>query len=310
MTYKIELGLTSRDLAIVSPETRNTPGIVYDMVLKWNFYGNFSLWVGQTKLPDNRERVVSSSSLQFVDRSLVNAYFNIDRDMGFQLHHHFIIGNKFLIRDIWSVSQGEGRNVAVDNLGGYDWTARIELLPFGAFTKKGDYIEGDVYREQTPKLSVGATYDWHDRAVKTQGNLGKYMYNDAGYFETNIATIFVDMIFKYKGFSILSEYADKRAEKPLALNTDGSPTGQYVLAGRGIVGQMGYLFKNNIEIAARYTEVHFDSRINRKPEYEYTLGLSKYIVNHKLKVQSDVSYREIPGKDPGVRYRLQMELHL
>ncbi|GIV41956.1 MAG: hypothetical protein KatS3mg034_1266 [Vicingaceae bacterium] len=31
LTYKIELGLTSRDLAIVSPETRNTPGIVYDM---------------------------------------------------------------------------------------------------------------------------------------------------------------------------------------------------------------------------------------------------------------------------------------
>ena len=55
----------------------------------WNFHENFELWVGQTKLPGNRERVISSANLQQVDRSLLNSRFNIDRDFGFQLRHHF-----------------------------------------------------------------------------------------------------------------------------------------------------------------------------------------------------------------------------
>ena len=37
----------------------------------WNFYENFELWAGQTKLPGNIERVISSGNLQQVDRSLI-----------------------------------------------------------------------------------------------------------------------------------------------------------------------------------------------------------------------------------------------
>ena len=55
-----------------------------DAVLKNHINENWSLWFGQTKLPGNRERVYSSQELQFVDRSLVNARFNLDRDVGVQ----------------------------------------------------------------------------------------------------------------------------------------------------------------------------------------------------------------------------------
>ena len=65
-----------------------------------------------------------------------------------------------------SCSQGEGRNLVQDNLGGYQWTSRIELLPFGKFQSKGDYSCGDLKREDKPKLSIAATYDFNDRAVK------------------------------------------------------------------------------------------------------------------------------------------------
>lgn len=53
--------------------------------------------------------------------------------------------------------QGEGRNVTSENLGGYQYTSRIELLVLGLFTKKGDNVGGDLVREENIKLSIAAT---------------------------------------------------------------------------------------------------------------------------------------------------------
>jgi len=60
---------------------------------------------------------------------LVNSRFNIDRDLGIQLRHHDYLSDKFLIRERIAISQGEGRNITTGNLGGYQYTARLELLP-------------------------------------------------------------------------------------------------------------------------------------------------------------------------------------
>ena len=170
LTYKLELGLSNRDIGGASEYTNNAPRYILDAVVKWNFYKNFSLWAGQTKLPGNRERVISSGNLQFVDRSKLNSNFNIDRDMGLQIRHHFNLSDKFLVRDMFSISQGEGRNVTTGNLGGHQYTARVEILPFGKFTGKGDYSGSDLKREQTPKFSLGATYNFNDKAVKDKGS--------------------------------------------------------------------------------------------------------------------------------------------
>ena len=81
-------------------------GFVLDAVIKWNFAGNWTVWFGQTKLPGNIERVFSSQKLQLVDRSLLNSNFTLDRDAGAQLRHHFKIGNQFVVREIFAISQG------------------------------------------------------------------------------------------------------------------------------------------------------------------------------------------------------------
>jgi hypothetical protein len=41
----------------------------------------------------------------------------------------------------------------------------------------------------------------------------------------------------------------------------------------------------------------------------YTLGFSRYVVGHKLKVQSDISYTIEEGSDDNLMYRLQIDLH-
>ena len=313
LKYKVELGLSNRDLSGASQYTSNAPRYILDAVLQWNFYQNFELWFGQTKLPGNRERVISSGNLQQVDRSLLNSRFTIDRDFGFQLRHHFNLTETFIVKEIFSLAQGEGRNITTGNLGGHQYTGRIELLPFGNFASKGDYKGSDLKREKKPKLAIGLSYDYNNNAVKTRSNQGSYMTIDGAddaYFETNINTVFLDAMFKYNGVSLMAEYSDRTASDAFAKNSDGSLTGDEVQVGKGLNLQMGYLFNNDIELSGRYTHIELDKNITGKnPESQYTLGLSKYIVGHKLKVQTDISHLEIEGSNNKLMYRLQVDFH-
>lgn len=309
LQYKIELGLSNKDIGGASIYTNNAPRYILDAVIKWNFHENFVLWIGQTKLPGNRERVISSANMQLVDRSLLNKRFNIDRDMGIQLRHHFNLSDKFLVKEAFSIAQGEGRNVTTGNLGGFQYTARIELLPFGNFASKGDYFGADLKREQQVKWAIGTSYDLNNNAVKNRSNQGSYMTNDTGFYQTNISTLFVDTMFKYKGFSFMGEYALRDAADPIAKNSDNSLTGEKVQTGNSLNLMSGYLFKNNWEISSRYTNVTYDEFLLKGAENQYTIGVSKYIVGHKLKVQSDVSYLDLVGKTNQVMYRLQIDIH-
>lgn len=314
LKYKIELGVSNSDLGKVDATTGMAPRMILDAVLKWNFYGNFELWGGQTKLPGNRERVISSANMQLVDRSLLNNAFNIDRDMGMQLHHSFTIGNSFEVREAFAVSQGEGRNLIQQNIGGLQYTSRIELLPFGDFSGKGDYIGGAIDREVKPKLALGFTYDFNDRTAKTRSNQGSYMIdqsgdNPDGYFHSDISTIFVDMMFKYGGWSVMGEYAHRNADVAKHVSSD-SLSSATVSVGSGINLTLGYMFKSNWEVTGRYTQVNPDSITGNQIYSQYTMGVSKYIVGHSLKVQADVSYlQEVNNPVSKLMYRLQFDLH-
>lgn len=309
LVYKIELGLSNRDIAGASGFTDNAPRYLLDAILKWNFFENFVLWAGQAKLPGNRERVISSGDLQVVDRSLLNSRFNIDRDLGIQLHHKLKAGNTFVIKEILAFSQGEGRNVVTGNLGGFQYTGRLEVLPFGEFQ---DYREAALERYMTPKLALAVTYDYNDEAVKTRSNMGQYMFTSNGFHSTDITTLFADFIFKYKGLSLLGEFAQRDAEYPIAINDDGTPTGAVVNVGNSLNLQGGFLFSNNFEVVGRFTRVKEDIEYSLMPdEKQFTLGFSKYISKHKLKVQTDISFRDSPDPEwNNIMYRFQMELHL
>ena len=311
LIYKIELGLSNRDISGANAFNRNTPRYILDAVIKWKFAKNWEFWAGQTKLPGNVERVVSSGNLQLIDRSLLNSRFNIDRDLGIQIRHKSNLGGTFLTREKFSISQGEGRNVTEGNEGGLQYTARLELLPFGAFKSKGDYSQSDLKREEKPKLMLGFTYNFNEEAVRERGFAGDYMVrSDETIYGTDQTTIFVDAMYKFNGFSFMGEYAKRTADNEIATETDGiTPTGDIVLTGNALNLQAGYLFKNNYEIAGRFTTVDYESITNKLPTKQYTLGFNKFVVGHKLKIQSDISYTTLDGDANNITFRLGFDLH-
>lgn len=314
LKYKLQLGLSNRDISGGdASEYSNASRIILDAYLDWNFWNNFSILVGQEKPPGNREQIISSGNMQFVDRSLLNARFNMDREMGIQLKHHAKIGKQFLLKETFAFTQGEGRNVTAGNFDGFSYTFKVEALPFGAFASNGEYVGGDISREQKPKLAIAVAYNFNENAVKEAGQLGRFIKDSKGkYVGKNLHQVFADLIFKYKGFSLMSEYVYRTTQdgipnvyNPLDLSTE---IGTFY-TGQAFNIQAGYLFKKNYELAGRFTMVLPQNSTVDHNQFEYTIGASKYFLGHKLKVQTDLGYRSITNANDKLFWRLQTEIH-
>ena len=308
--YKMEFGLSNNDMSGANAFTKNSPRYILDAVIKWKFAPGFELWAGQTKLPGNVERVISSANLQLVDRSLLNRKFNIDRDLGIQLRHTTKLGGQFISKEKFAISQGEGRNIATGNEGGLQYTGRVELFPLGSFTKKGEYMGSSTVREEKLKIMAAYTYDFNRDASKTRSNMGDYMFlTDGSLYQTNITTQFIDLVLKYEGFSLMAEYADRSATNPIAVELDGTETGDIVTVGSAINMAVGYFISEKTEVAGRYTALNYADVTGTSPVTMYTLGLNKFVVGHKLKVQSDISYSTKNGESDAIIFRTGFELH-
>ncbi|HLS94584.1 porin [Sphingobacterium allocomposti] len=289
ISYSIQLAFTRSDQDFDDTGVAN---IVRDAVVFYNFTDDFYISFGQNKLPGNRQRVNSSGQLQFADRSLVNGNFTIDRDFGLTLNLSKKIG-EMPFNAKAAISTGEGR-VASGTDDGLAYTGRVEFLPLGQFTNDGDYSEGDIERETTPKLSIGGGYSYNDRTTREGGQLGRYVKNPF-----TLKTSFVDAIFKYRGFAYQAEYMRRDVDNPFnivddRLNQVDGPEEEetYAYKGWGVNQQASYLLNKGYEVAARYTFVapheqirHLEDQIDL-----VELGLTKYIKAHRLKFQINGNY--------------------
>ncbi len=288
LTYYIQLSFSRGDMDWRGPEnsmTNVSPNVIRDAVIYYNPTENLQLGFGQTKLPGNRQRVVSSGDQQFADRSIVNAMFNIDRDFGFFAH---LTSDHINLRG--AITSGEGRNSLGSN-SGLAYTGRIEFLPFGRFTGENDYIEGDLEREPLPRLSLAGTFSYNDQAVREAGQIGNDLYAPRP-----IRNFELDALLKYNGWAWYNEYMERNAPNPITVNPDDGSL-RFIFNGMGYLSQLSYLFKNNVEIAGRYSliipfEELYDNpaypALNERKTQQIELGVTKYIIGHRLKVQANV----------------------
>jgi len=68
------------------------------------------------------------------------------------------------------------------------------------------------------------------------------------------------------------------------------------------------MFKNNFEIAARFTDLNPDENIATSEE-QYTIALSKFVVGHKLKIQTDYTYVDRLDSPDQFEIRAQVDFH-
>jgi phosphate-selective porin OprO/OprP len=288
LNYYIQLSFSRGDMDWTDNDNsaiNSSPNIVRDAVFIYKPNQKLSIVFGQTKLPGNRQRVVSSGELQFADRSIVNSVFTIDRDFGLQFAYLNNV-SKLHYALKGAISSGEGRNSNVSD-GGLAYTGRAELLPFGKFTNKGDYFEGDIEREQKPKVSIAAGYHYNERAKRAAGTLGKDLYESR-----NLSAFISDVLIKYRGFALSAEYINRNTSS--AFTTNSLKEQRIIYVGEGKMIQLSYLFKNNLELATRYARISPFASIQKKEiqREEMGLGVTKYLKKHRVKIQGNVFYNQ------------------
>jgi phosphate-selective porin OprO/OprP len=284
--YYIQLAFSKSDLDLEEGEVAQP---IRDAIIHYRFNNRTQLSFGQSKLPGNRQRVVSSGNLQFPDRSLANTRFTLDRDFGVFFYHTLPWGD-MRINLKTAITSGDGRNASpIDE--GLAYTGRIEWLPLGEFTKGGDFSEGDLEREPAPRLSVAGGYSTNRDARRVGGQLGVDLFAPR-----NINTLTFDMVLKYGGWAMSAEFMDRASEQdPLTINDELAV--QYVYEGRGMNAQLSYCTASRWEIASRYTIVDPGDRISllTPRTEEVQLGGNKYFKGHRIKAQLVAGYRWTDG---------------
>lgn len=283
--YSIQLSFAAEDVGEV--EDGKNINIIRDAVVIYKPNDHWDFSFGQTKLPGNRQRLNSSGGLQLTDRSINNSRFNIDRDFGLQIHNTNEFENKFSYNFRGAVSMGDGRNWTDNEDTGIALTGKAEIYPLGAFKKTGAYFEGDLMREQTPKLMLSAAFHQNNQAKRERGQTGRDL------FETRtMRSFFGDLIFKYKGWAFMSAYMNRTAENPITVNPEDPSELRYVFVGEGLDFQGSYLFRNNFELIGRYSNQWIDDKIRMyEPNtQQLSLGLTKYIWEHAFKLQAEATY--------------------
>lgn len=305
LMYNIQLSFSRADM---DWDVSGVPNVIRDAAISYYAGKGFTIGIGQTKLPGNRQRVVSSGELQFADRSIVNNALTLDRDFGMFFSYAHTFKNNFNIKLKTAISTGEGRNVLKSDRG-LGYTARLELLPLGEFTDKGDYFEGDLVHEPKPKLAICGGFHFNDRAMRTGGQLGKELYAPRAIYWYE-----ADMVFKYKGIALSSEFIRRTSDSAMTLNDKNDK--RYIYIGNGINTQLSYCTKKMWEVALRHSLLvpGKDIRKYETQKSEYGICLSKYIMKHRLKVQTDLTYRRDrdmlanANKHNSFQFRFQIEL--
>ncbi|MBU2920005.1 OprO/OprP family phosphate-selective porin [Winogradskyella psychrotolerans] len=286
--YVIQLSFSPNDVGAI--EDGDNLNIIRDAIVFYRPDEHWNIGFGQTKLPGNRQRINSSGALQLTDRSINNSRFNIDRDFGLQVYYLNELEHKFSYNIKTAISTGEGRNWTKEPDTGLAFTGRLELFPFGVFKSNGTLFEGDLKREKTPKLMLSGVYHYNDDARRTRGTIGDDLFE-----KRDIQSLFLDAIVKYNGWAFQTAYMNRTTDDAITINPDDASESRSVFAGSGFDTQLSYLFKSNYELVGRfsYQEPHKDIEMLTPQTNQYSLGITKYIWEHALKLQAEITNSEL-----------------
>ncbi|WP_313807642.1 porin [Flavobacterium sp.] len=290
--YVLQLSFAPGDVGEI--QDGENINIIRDAAVIYRPNKHWSLIFGQTKIPGNRQRVNSSGALQLTDRSINNSRFNVDRDFGIQAYFLNEKKDQFSYNIKGAVTTGEGRNWTKSPDNGVAVTGKIELFPLGSFKKDGSNFEGDLAREDKPKVLLSASAHQNNWARRTQGETGNDLFE-----QRTMSSVFGDFMLKYNGWSGMATYMKRMAKNPVTVNPLDMTESNFVYVGEGMDYQLSYTFPTMYEIIGRYSfqNVNNDIKDLAPNTREYTLGLTKYIWEHAFKLQTEFTYDQLSFGD-------------
>ncbi len=290
-----------------------------------------SLQLGQWKVDYNRERRDSSGNQQFVERSIVNSVFTIDRQVGAMVYGHLAPGTFFDSRYYGGVFSGSGRGEANDD---------ANMMYFGRFQwnflgRDLKWSQSDVEYHQQPTGSVafgayttvGKCTRWSSSGcgtLITPSSLGAGFTSDGNALDGQfrVEGMVEEFAFKWRGLSIQHEYHWKQIkDNGRAATATIAAAGQSKTNLMGSYSQIGYfphylipIIPKPLEIAFRYAFVDPNVSMKNDKLQEFTGAVNWFFAGHKNKLTLDGSWLTLDqpsalgGDQHEQRIRLQWDV--
>ncbi|OHB68158.1 MAG: hypothetical protein A2W17_01145 [Planctomycetes bacterium RBG_16_41_13] len=250
---------------------------VRDFYVYWTPFDELNTKIGYFKVPFNRQRVASSSTLLFQDRSIASEFFDQDRDYGVDLY-----GKPFEGHMEYHVAmfQGAGEDQADWFQGKENFDNELMFVlnaRYNPFGKYNYYDETDLAHSDTLKATIGASVAFNGKR------------KDVKEEDLDNITGVVDCGLAYKGLSWNNEYY---------IMTRDPESGGSSKDSAGFYTQLGYfVLPKKLELAGRYSMIDPDDDVSNDTQREYTFGVNYYLRGHRSKVQVDFGHFVTEGEE-------------
>ncbi len=240
-----------------------------DASISWRRWRALEVGMGARKVPGARGRMVSSRSLQLVERSIAIEKLVIDRRPGFWVKGDL----RWFKYDLGFFNADKGLNFGNEG-GGYMSAARLEVAPFGPM---GDSVCDALkpFQRMYHKVRIGV------------GTSFQYAHGPA----TDRMTASADLGLKWHGLSILAE-AIYNWEKPKESPTVPSALPE-VIEGLGAYGQVGYfILPGRLEAAVRFEYLDPNRNVDAADDVWALTGGVNFLWTRYLRAQLSYTHKQ------------------
>jgi len=294
-----------------------------DAYVNYKFSDAFQFQAGYFKTAALQQRLTSTGDLQFVDRSMVHAVFDLSRNIGVRFWGKLFEKRLEWFFDVTNSFNGAGNRTITNDppeLDGDPGLAfRLVWHALGDDPGKDLKVESDIEFHESPALDFAFHYAFNNdegdqSTTEIPFPIPRRANGVGGFGLTNTNGLQINQFgfasaFKWQGFSARGEYilriVDPRraGRQPFAswwlMTQQGDTTVQ-----QGAYLQMGYFLpipglEKKLEAVARVGGISALAN-GRECAWEYAGGLNYFIHKDKVKLQADVTkITEVPISSSG-----------
>lgn len=256
-----------------------------DMYVLKDFGNGFYLKAGQFVAAYSRERMMSDSGLQFLDRSNSNYVFGLGRTQGVELG---FIADMFRIAGAYS--DGVGPNSPTQNRGfnpnngtspptDFAINGRAEIK-FAGNWKQFEYDQSFRGEEFGLLAGIGGYYQ--------TGNQGGAGFPGGTATDGDDYGFTADVTANFGGWNILAAAYWQTSDEEWV----GAAPGAGDFDRSGLMAQVGFFLTDDFELVGRYEYGDFDNQglSDGNTQSTATIGANWYFAKNRAKWQTDLSY--------------------
>ncbi len=303
---KMEGHLFHPDIGFYFEHSLSGPRPLLDLRLDIRLGDDLRLRAGQYKALYNRERVDSSGRQQFVDRSIANTVFTVDRQRGASLIQRLGKGTRGDSLITAGIYEGDGREPGPRGddfmyMLRWQWNFLGDPLPFS---------QSDLEVRERPAATfslAGATVRGPYTRFSSAGGGQLDGFAAGGDDRYTLEQWQQGFAWHYRGISVQQEYHQKRIEDH-ETGTHSELRGGYAQAGKLWKVPFGGADRG-LEIAGRYAWVDWHDTPSDRKQREFSVVGNLFLDGHNNKLSVDISWLSVqqPGLGSAHESRLRAQ---